>query len=98
MNRATVPKANAFLKDFEETIEELKKEEVDESTKDLQAELEKLSIKFDEETFFKLASMAGVTGTELPEKMEVINQIMEVLPYDVSEWVLTEYLNNLMVQ
>lgn len=97
MNRSTVHQAKAFLKDFEETIEELKHEEVDDKTKALQAELEKLSIKFDDETFFKLADMAGVTGTELPDKMETINQIMEVLPYDVSEWILIEYLNNLMI-
>ena len=97
MNRSTVHQAKAFLKDFEETIEELKHEEVDDKTKALQAELETLSLKFDEETFFKLAAMAGVSGTDLPEKMETINQIMEVLPYDVSEWILIEYLNNLMV-
>jgi glutamate/tyrosine decarboxylase-like PLP-dependent enzyme len=97
MNRSTVHQAKTFLKVFEETIEELKHEEVDDKTKELQAELEKLSIKFDDETFFKLAGMAGVTGTELPDKMETINQIMEVLPYDVSEWILIEYLNNLMI-
>ncbi|MGD2269728.1 MAG: aspartate aminotransferase family protein [Desulfobacterales bacterium] len=96
MNRITVPQAEAFLRDFEETIEELKTQEVDAETRNLQADLKKLSIKFDEQTFYKLAAMAGVTGTELPDKMEKINQIMEVLPYDVSEWVLIEYLNNLM--
>ena len=37
-----------------------------------------LSLQFDDETFFKLASIAGVAGTELPDKMEKINQIMEV--------------------
>jgi glutamate/tyrosine decarboxylase-like PLP-dependent enzyme len=98
MSRSTVHQAGAFLKDFEETIEELKQEEISDEARDLQAELDKLSIKFDDETFFKLASMAGVTGTELPDKMETINQIMEVLPYDVSEWILIEFLNNLMVQ
>ncbi len=98
MNRSTVHQAEAFLKDFEQTIEEVKQEEISEEARDLQAELDKLSIKFDDETFFKLASMAGVTGTELPDKMETINQIMEVLPYDVSEWILIEFLNNLMVQ
>ncbi len=98
MSRATVHQAEAFLKDFEATIEEVKQEEISDEARNLQAELDKLSIKFDEETFFKLASMAGVTGTELPEKMETINQIMEVLPYDVSEWILIEFLNNLMVQ
>jgi glutamate/tyrosine decarboxylase-like PLP-dependent enzyme len=97
MSRLTVPRAEAFLEDFEETIEELKTQEVDPETKNLQSELEKLAIKFDQETFFKLLAMAGITGTELPDKMEKINQIMEVLPCDVSEWVLIEYLNNLMV-
>ena len=33
----------------------------------------------------------------LPERMENINSLLEVLPYDVSEFVLIEYLNNLMV-
>ena len=41
--------------------------------------------------------MAGVTGEELPEKMERVNQLLEALPYDVSEFMLIEYLNNLMV-
>jgi glutamate/tyrosine decarboxylase-like PLP-dependent enzyme len=97
MNRSTVHTAQAFLKDFEATVEALKKEDVSNEAKALQAELEKLSINFDEETFLKLTEIAGITGTDLPEKMETINQIMEVLPYDVSEWILIEYLNNLMI-
>lgn len=97
MSRLSVPRSEAFLKDFEETIEELKTQEIDGETKTLQTELKKLAIKFDQETFFKLLAMAGITGTELPDKMAKINQIMEVLPYDVSEWVLIEFLNNLMV-
>jgi glutamate/tyrosine decarboxylase-like PLP-dependent enzyme len=97
MNRLTVPRAEAFLKDFEGTIEELNSQEIDAETKNLQTELKKLAIKFDQKTFFELAAMAGITGTEIPDKMEKINQIMEVLPYDVSEWVLIEFLNNLMV-
>ena len=63
----------------------------------MQAELEKLSLNFDEKTFFKLAEMAGVSGTEPPESMEKVNMLLEVLPYDVSEFMLTEYLNNMMV-
>jgi hypothetical protein len=97
MNRLTVPQAEAFLKDFEGTIEALKTEEVDTETKNLRSRIKELAIKFDQETFFELAAMAGITGTELPDKMEKINRIMEALPYDVSEWVLIEYLNNLMV-
>lgn len=97
MNRATVPQARAFLQDLVETIAELKQEEIRDAARRLQAQLAQLAIQFDDATFLKLMEMAGVSGTELPEKMEVINQIMEVLPYDVSEWILTEYLNNLMM-
>jgi glutamate/tyrosine decarboxylase-like PLP-dependent enzyme len=97
MNRATVHQAQAFLDDLGKTIEELNQEDIKDDARELQAQLDKLAIKFDDATFLKLTEMAGITGTELPDKMETINQIMEVLPYDVSEWILIEYLNNLMV-
>lgn len=97
LNRSTVLQAEAFLKAFEGTIEEIKQQEVDQEIRDLQAELEKLSLSFDEKTFFKLAEMAGVSGTEPPESMEKVNMLLEVLPYDISEFMLTEYLNNMMM-
>jgi hypothetical protein len=96
LNRSTVPRARAFLIDFENTVEEIKNREVDPQTRDLQEELKKISLKFDDGTFFKLAEMAGVTGTEPPESMEKVNMLLEALPYDVSEYVLVEYLNNMM--
>ena len=97
LNRSTVPQAEAFLKDFEETVAEIKNREVDQQTRDLQEELKKLSLKFDDETFFKLAELAGVTGTEPPERMDKVNMLLEALPYDISEYMLVEYLNNMMV-
>ena len=97
LNRSTVPQAREFLKDFENTVEEIKNREVDRQTRDLQEELKKLSLKFDDETFFKLAGMAGVTGTEPPERMDKVNMLLEALPYDISEYMLVEYLNNMMI-
>ncbi len=96
LNRSTVPQARAFLKDFENTVEEIKNREVDQQTRDLQEELKKLSFTFDDEAFFKLAEMAGVTGTEPPERMDRVNMLLEALPYDISEYMLVEYLNNMM--
>ncbi|MBE9545393.1 MAG: aspartate aminotransferase family protein [Proteobacteria bacterium] len=96
LNRSTVPQARAFLKDFEETVAEIKNREVDQQTRDLQEELKKLSFTFDDESFFKLAEMAGVTGTEPPERMDKVNMLLEALPYDISEYMLVEYLNNMM--
>ena len=91
-----MPQAGAFLKDFGNTVEEIKSRGVDRHTRELQAELKKLSLKFDDETFLKLAEMAGVTGTEPPQSMENVNMLLEALPYDISEYVMVEYLNNMM--
>jgi hypothetical protein len=40
--------------------------------------------------------MAGISVTEIPKDMAEINQLLEVLPYDLSEFLLTEFLNDLM--
>ena len=96
MNRSTVPQAEAFLEVFAETIAEMKQQPPDDDTSALYAELDDLSLNYDEATFFKLAEMVGVTADQLPDKMEKINKLLEVLPYDVSEFMLVEFLNNLM--
>jgi glutamate/tyrosine decarboxylase-like PLP-dependent enzyme len=96
LNRSTVPQAAAMLSDLKTTVAELMVEEVDRETRDLRDDISKLSLKFDEASFFKLAAMAGVTGEALPAEMERINQLLEALPYDVSEFMLVEFLNNLM--
>jgi glutamate/tyrosine decarboxylase-like PLP-dependent enzyme len=96
MNRSTVPQAEAFLETFAETVAEMKQQEPDDDTSALYAELDNLSINYDEASFFKLAEMVGVTADQLPDKMAKINKLLEVLPYDVSEFMLVEFLNNLM--
>jgi glutamate/tyrosine decarboxylase-like PLP-dependent enzyme len=97
LNHSTVPQAAAMLAELKTTVAELIDEDIDQETRDLRDEISRLSLKFDEESFFNLAAMAGVTGEDLPEKMERVNQLLEALPYDVSEFMLIEYLNNLMV-
>ncbi len=97
LNRSTVPQAEALLETLAATVKEMQQQPVDPKIRQLQAELEKLALNFDEQTFFKLAEMAGVTGTEPPESMATVNMLLEALPYDVSEFMLTEYLNNMMV-
>jgi glutamate/tyrosine decarboxylase-like PLP-dependent enzyme len=96
LNRSTVPQAAAMLSDLKTTVAELMVEEVDRETRDLRDDISKLSLKFDEASFVKLAAMAGVTGEALPAEMERVNQLLEALPYDVSEFMLVEFLNNLM--
>jgi len=95
-NRLSVPRAKEFLAALEQTVAEVMAEDVDDQTSELRAEIEKLSIEFNEASFFKLAEIADITGLELPQNMETINQLLEALPYDVSEFMLVEFLNNLM--
>ncbi len=97
LNRSTVPQAAAMLADLKKTVAELMAEDIDQETRDLRREIEKLALKFDEESFFNLAAMAGINGDQLPENMERVNQLLEALPFDVSEVMLIEFLNNLMV-
>ena len=97
LSRSTVPQAQAMLADLKSTVAELMAEDIDQETLDLRSKIAKLSLNFDDESFFNLAAIAGVTGEELPESMERVNQLLEALPFDVSEFMLIEYLNNLMV-
>ena len=97
LNRSTVPQAAAMLADLKMAVAELMAEDIDQETRDLRSEIEKLSLKFDEEFFFSLAAMAGISGDQLPDNMERVNQLLEALPFDVSEFMLIEFLNNLMV-
>lgn len=97
LSQSTMPQATAMLADLKETVAELKTVEVDTETLDLRREIANLSMKFDEDSFFNLAAMAGVTGDQLPDSMERVNQLLEALPNDVSEFMLIEFMNNLMV-
>jgi glutamate/tyrosine decarboxylase-like PLP-dependent enzyme len=97
LNRSTVTKAKALLEALEAAIEDLHRAPGDPAAMDLRREIGKLALGFDGDTFLRLAEMAGVTGNELPERMEKINLLLEALPYDVSEFMLIEFLNNLMV-
>ena len=96
LNHGSIHQATKMIAALAETVEEMMQAEPDQHQKDLQAELDKISLAYDEATFFKLVEMAGVSITEIPKEMAEINQILEALPYDMSEFLLTEYVNNIM--
>ena len=70
--------------------------DTDEDDKKFRSEVEKLSENIDDEAFMKLVSLAGIIGTELPERMEKINEILDVIPDDMTESILIEFLNDLI--
>ena len=96
LNHGSIRQATKMVNALAETVEEMMQEEPDQYQRDLRAELDKIALSYDEATFFKLVEMAGVSITEIPKEMAEINQILEALPYDMSEFLLTEYVNNIM--
>jgi sphinganine-1-phosphate aldolase len=96
LNHGSAHQVDDMVASLAETIQEMMQEKTDQRQMDMRAEIEKLSIAYDEASFIKLVEMAGITGTEIPKDMAEVNQLLEVLPYDMSEFMLTEFLNNIM--
>jgi hypothetical protein len=50
-----------------------------------------------EASFNQLAASAGLTGTDLPEEMALINEVMDALPDELCNIFLVNYFNDLYV-
>jgi len=50
-----------------------------------------------DEVFAQMTAMAGINGTELPERMAEINEMLNVLPTPLAERLLKEFMNDLYV-
>lgn len=92
-----VPKAEALLENLKATIDDLMKEEAPAAgPSELAGAIQNLDLNLDEETFVNLLEMAGVSKDSIPERMEEINKILDVLPIDLTEFILISYLNSIM--
>jgi len=95
MNYITVPKAKELLKDLKDTVESMRNEKNPPPAADLSSLVKNLNSNMDEKTLMSLLEFAGVTVDSVPGRMEDVNKILEALPYDLSEFILTVYLNNI---
>lgn len=50
-----------------------------------------------DEAFDQLAQMAGIIGSELPEEMALINEVLDALPDDMANMLLINFFNDLYV-
>ena len=48
-----------------------------------------------DETFSEMLSMAGIQGTELPDRMADINEVLNALPAEFRERLVVEFVNDL---
>ncbi len=97
MSYLTVKQAADLLEDLKKTVADLLKEDKPAAKRpDFSAMLAGLDVsKIDESAMEGMLQMAGVTGDSAPERMEEVNMILESLPFDLSEFILTMFINNM---
>jgi sphinganine-1-phosphate aldolase len=94
---SNVPHVEQLLADLKTAVEETKQlDELDPQVVQEQIAmlLAGLSI---EEAAESLYQLAGIDGEELPQEMAFVNTVLNALPPQVSEHMLSEYFNNLFV-
>jgi sphinganine-1-phosphate aldolase len=97
VNHGTIHNVEALLQDLRECVENVKsKTPIDsDAIKSLvRAALESPDV---ETAFGQLATSAGLTGSELPSEMALINEVLDALPDDLCNVFLVNYFNDLYV-
>ncbi len=97
VNYGTIPNVDAMLADLSACVEELKANApIDRGAIDALV-AHALQSPSPAEAFAELAQMAGIAGTELPEELAFINEILEALPDEVANQLLINFFNDLYV-
>jgi len=94
VNYGTVPGVEAMLADLRESVEEVKRMTPLDSAF-IRAMIAEALKDASPESFAKLASVAGIQGSDLPEDMAFINEVLDALPDEVANLLLIEYFNDL---
>jgi sphinganine-1-phosphate aldolase len=97
VNYGTVEQADALLVDLRECVEEVKGMDPIDSDGIRAMVSMALQSPDPEAAFNQLAASAGLTGTDLPEEMAFINEVMDALPDELCNMFLVNYFNNLYV-
>ena len=97
VNPASVRWVDDMIADLEACVEKAKTmpPEASDTLKQTLASIDPATIS--SETLNQMLGMAGIQGTDLPERMAGINEMLNSLPAELSEKLLTEFLNKVMV-
>ncbi len=96
VNHGTLPNVDAMLRDLGECAEIVKKAKPLDTTF-IRSQVARALENPSPETFANLAELAGIRGTELPNEMATINEVLDALPDEVANMLLIEYFNELYV-
>jgi glutamate/tyrosine decarboxylase-like PLP-dependent enzyme len=99
INPASVKWVDAMLSDLKKCVEKAKGMKSGELAGGIQQMFGSVDPStLGSDTFGQMLGMAGIQGTELPERMAEINEILNALPPQLREKLLVEYLNELYRQ
>jgi glutamate/tyrosine decarboxylase-like PLP-dependent enzyme len=96
MTSMNAPLAAAMLKDLQDVVRDLLKKDTPSQAAGLAMAMKNIELKADEQTVDMLLQMAGVTADAVPDRIEEVNTILEALPVDLTEFILTSYINNIL--
>jgi glutamate/tyrosine decarboxylase-like PLP-dependent enzyme len=97
VNQGTIHNVDALLRDLRECVGNVKSKmpiDSDAIKALVSAALESPDV---EAAFGQLAASAGLTGSELPSEMALINEVLDALPDDLCNVFLVNYFNDLYV-
>ncbi len=97
VNYGTTHQVEALLKDMRECVEEVKGMDPIDSAGIRAMVGAALQSPDPEAAFGQLAASAGLTGTDLPEEMAFINEVLDALPTELCNAFLVNYFNDLYV-
>ena len=87
---------DSFLKDLRECVEAVRQmEQLD--TDFIREQIGRMLADPSPEVFAGMAAMAGIQGSELPQEMALINEVLDALPDEYANQLLIEYFNDLYV-
>ncbi len=97
VNYGNAHQVDALLADLREAVEEVKRTPpID--TENVRAMVAwALQSPDPQEAFRQLMGTVGIEGTELPEELALINEILDLLPDPLADALLVDYFNNLYV-
>jgi len=96
VNYGTTAKAGAMLKDLRECVEIVKRGKPLDSDY-IRREVGRLLANPSPEAFASLAALAGIQGSELPDEMATINEVLDAMPDELANVMLIDYFNELYV-
>jgi len=95
VNQNSLPVVDEFLAVLKDAVEAVKRDPDPIDANAVREQIESLLAQPGDASLKDLAAMVGIDGTKLPEKMALLNTILDIIPDNLTEEVLIEFENDL---